>query len=58
MNYVPVIISNKGIPYGVKKFIRKQMHMEIDYFFGNPYHKQRRLARLLPSPVIPVADAL
>ena len=53
-----MLISNKGIPYGVKKFIRKQMHMEIDYFFGNPYHKQRRLARLLPSPVIPVADAL
>jgi hypothetical protein len=58
VNYVPVVNFSKGIPDGIKKLIRKQMHMEIDYFFGNPYHKQRRLARLLPSPVIPVADAL
>jgi hypothetical protein len=58
MNYVPVVNFSKGIPYGIKKFIRKQMHMEIDYFFGNLYHKQRHLVHLLTSPVIPVADAL
>jgi len=43
MNYIPVVNFSKGIPNGIKKLIRKQMHMEIDYFFGNPYHKQRRL---------------
>jgi hypothetical protein len=47
MNYVPVVNFGKGIPKGIKKLIRKQMYMEIDYFFGNPYHKQRRLVHLL-----------
>jgi len=47
MNYVPVIIFSKGIPDGIKKLIRKQMHMEIDYFVGKIYHKQCRLVHLL-----------
>jgi len=33
-------ILAKGIPKGIKKLIRKQMYMEIDYFFGKHYHKQ------------------
>jgi hypothetical protein len=53
MNYVPIVNFNKGIPDGIKKLIRKKMHMEVDYFFGKPYHKQHRLEHLLTSPVIP-----
>jgi hypothetical protein len=39
MNNMPVILLQKGFPNGIEKSVRKQVHVEINYFFRNSTHR-------------------